>query len=463
MSTTDRVSHELRKVEREIDNHYKSNPLVNLPFATAAWYFLAYSECYLLRQMEKDLTSQQSEMMIDNLLNTLKHPMFWIFDECKPEGRIPTAFDNNMFEASSNLWGLGWEYGWFDTAYRYASNGWVGLELQGSTIQPTEELFRDQKYKAYNYLIKAHESDETLPLIDLDSFHLLEETIRRSVRVKGNRFTYNFNPKMIDEAINIMNPIYDKAFPSPRKWKFGRYSLEDYRRVFEAISAMASIHFRARMIAINMGCRNRAYLDSIFLPKCDGLVNRVISYSDVSKEKVQSILDDLTYGNRGVKNPDPALQPIIKLNSRHYAIVPHLWLSSAPERNLAVLLNKIPSERDIYAKIVGEQEKLMQDHFITNLLETGFRVEHGSVANLPDIDLAIVNDSEKSCLLLEFKWFINPAEIREVIDKSEAIKKGISQVLEFKHAFSKGHKGLSKKLKIGPVTDSKVLLFHRIG
>ena len=253
---------------------------------------------------------------------------------------------------------------------------------------------------------------------------------------------------MIDETINIITPVYDKVFQLPGEWEFSHYLLGDYRKVFEAILAMALIHFRAKCIAISIGCQNMAYLDSILLLKCDELVNRVIRYSDVSKEKVQSILDDLTYGNRGVNNPDPVLQPIIKLNAKHYAIVPNLWISSAPERNLTVLLNKIPSERNIYAKLVDENEKLMQDRFITNLLETGFRVVHGNVANLSDVDLAIVNDAEKSCLLLELKWFINPAEIREVMDKSKAVKKGISQVLKFKQAFSKGHEGLLEKLKI---------------
>ena len=448
MSTTDRVSPELREAEKEIDNYYKSNPLLELPFATAAWYLLAFGENWFLKQAGYNLTSQESEMMIDNLVNELKHPISWIFSTCEPGGQIPSAYDDGMFDASWNLFRLGRRYGWFDTAYRYGSNGWVRLKLQESTIQPTKELFTSQEYKAYNYLIKTHETDEVISSIDFDSFHLLGETVSRSVKVKGNRFSYEFNPRIIDDAIKVISPCYDNAFSLPGEWEFSRYSLIDFRRVFEAISAMASIHWRARMTAIEMGCQNMAYLDSIFVPTCNELANRVIRYSRVSEEKVLSIFDDLTYGNREVFHPDPALQPLIKLNSESYAIMPHLWLSSNPERNLTALFNKIKSEEKIYRKLVSEKEDLMRQCFTTDLYDKGFRFVWGNVANLPDVDLAIVNDSEKACLLLELKWFIDPAEIREIIDRSKDIKKGICQVLKFKDTFVNNHEPLLKKLKI---------------
>ena len=44
MDTTDNISPELRKVEKEIDNYYKTNKLLILPFATAAWSLLARIE-----------------------------------------------------------------------------------------------------------------------------------------------------------------------------------------------------------------------------------------------------------------------------------------------------------------------------------------------------------------------------------------------------------------------------------
>ena len=69
------------------------------------------------------------------------------------------------------------------------------------------------------------------------------------------------------------------------------------------------------------------YLDSIYVLDCNELVRRVIRYSGLPKEKVGSIFDDLTYGNGGIEHPDPALQPLIKLSSESYAIVPSVLSS----------------------------------------------------------------------------------------------------------------------------------------
>ena len=168
MKTIDNVSPELRKIEKEIDNYYKSNPLVKLPFATAAWSLLAYAEnSVLMEHVRHQLTSQELEIMGDNFVNELKAPMVWLLLACKPDGQIPVAYDHKVLQASRNLFRLGKKYQWFEEAYTYASRGWIKLELHESTIQPTKEFSTDQEYRAYARLMKVHESDEAVSLINI--------------------------------------------------------------------------------------------------------------------------------------------------------------------------------------------------------------------------------------------------------------------------------------------------------
>ncbi len=448
MSSTDSVSPELRKAEKEIDNYYKSNPLLKQSFTTAVWHLLAFGEEVMLKETSQNLTFQDRERIHDNLVNNLKYPVNWLYRGCKQGGKIPFAFDGHKFQASWNLFKLVQEYISFFTAYFLAYQEWIELDLQGFTIHPAEELFNGIEYEAYNRLIKPYQLQEALSLIDVDNFHLLIDVINNSVKVKGDRFSCKLNPRIVSDMMIVREPILDKIFLLRSEWEFSRYSLGDFRKVFEVISAMADIRWIARKEAINQGCANRGYADSIYVPTCNELLRRVVRYSGVPDEKAQSIFDDLTYGNQGIKHPDPALQPLIKLNSNQYAIMPNLWLSSAAERNLTVLLNKIPSEREIYAKLVDEKEKLMRERFTTDLSDKDFKFISGRVKNLPDVDLAIVNDIEKVCLLLEFKWFIDPAEVREIIEKSEEIEKGISQMLKFKQAFVDNHEPMLTKLGI---------------
>lgn len=162
------------------------------------------------------------------------------------------------------------------------------------------------------------------------------------------------------------------------------------------------------------------------------LIRTVVRYSDMSPIDVQSILDDLTYGYSGITSPVPALQPLIKLNHKYYTIVPNIWISSAAERNFISLVNRLPSEKGIYEKYVNEKEHLMKERIKSRLSDTDFKSYSGNVANLTDVDLAIVSHSEKVCLLLELKWFIAPTTAQERINKSKEIKEGISQMLKLK-------------------------------
>ena len=451
MSTTDRVSLELQEAEKEIDNYYTSNPLLKLPFATAAWHFLAFAEDKMFKQTTLQLTPQEFGNMCDNFINDLKVPMYWLYRDCIPEGKIPSAYDANIHKASLNLLKIGQKYRWFVVAFVCHTQRKIKLEIQGQTIQPVGNFFEATEegieYEAYNDLITSQKLQEASSMLNFDSLPI--DSIERTLRVKGDRFRYKLDHKIVSGMISCLKPFCDNMFILPRGWKFSRYSLGDFRKVFEAILAMAVIHLNARIIAIKKGCQNMAYLDSIYLPTCSELLRRVVKYSHLPDEMVQSILDDLTYGNRGIKHPDPALQPLIKLNSKDYAIMPNLWICSAAERNLTILLNKLPSEKKIYRTLVSEKEALMRKSIIAELSEKGFSFISEKVTNpLPDIDLAIVSDSEKVCLLLELKWFIDPAEAREIIEKSKEIEKGISQIQKLKQAYTNNHKLLLEKLNI---------------
>ena len=443
---TDKLTRKLREIEEEIDLYYKSNPLVNLPFAMTAWSFLVFAEDWMLKQTFRSLTSQEYEAIADDLINQLKDPMCWLYNACNPGGQVPFAYSADIHKASWDLFKLAGEYRWFVFAYTYFSRKRLKLDLQEATIQPTEDFFIDIEYNAYNRLVKSHQSEEASSSVNLDN--LPRDAIKRFLRIDGERFYYKLNPRMVSDTIAVRKPIVDRMFSLPSEWQLSRYTLEDFRKVYEAISAMASIHQIAREIAASRGCVRMGYIDSICVCRIDDLLRQVVRYSGVSEPEVRSIFDDLCYGNNDISHPDPALQPLIKLNAETCAIMPYLWLLSSAERNLTVLLNRLYSEKDIYSRLTNEKEILMRKRLIDRLCDKGFRFICVSVPGLPDIDLAIIMDSEKTCLLLELKWFIGPDEAREVIEKSEEIEKGISQVLKLKRAFANNHELLLEKLEI---------------
>ena len=447
MKTTDRLTPELRKIEKEIDDYYKSNPLLKLPFATAVWHLLAVAENDALRQELGGIDNINNiHALAGEFSVNLEHSMSWLYGACDCGGQVSSVYDGNLRQASRDLFELGKKYACFDFTYRCASNGVFVLELQGSTIQPIGDLFEGLEYEAYNILIDFHHAEEPLSFTNFENFP--KDAIERSLSMEGNGFRYKLNRGLVSDMMKYLRPFFDRMFSLPSEWQFSRYSLGDFRKVFEVICAISHIHFTARIIAMNRGCKDLGNANSIYMPTYIELLTRVVNYSRVPKAAVQNILDDLTYGNGGILHPIPALQPLIKLNSDVYAIAPHLWISSAAEVNFTMLLNKLQSEKHIYSKLSTEKEGLMRERIATRLTGKGFRILSEDVPDLPDIDLAIIMDVEKTCLLLELKWFIAPTLARERVEKSEEIAKGVSQVLELKQAFANNHELLLKKLKI---------------
>lgn len=447
MTTTDKVARELRHIEKQIDLLYKSNPLVNLPFATAAWHLLVTAEDEMLIQQRANRNRpDQIQLLSTEFATNLEYSMFWLYSTCNRSGQISPAYDNDLSEASIDLLKLGKKYASVVFAFTCASRGVFKLKLQGSTIQPEGNFFANLQYMAYNYLIDCYHAQRPLSLSNHEDYPT--DGITHSLRIDGNRFRYKLNPRIVSDMVAFHKPTFDSMFTLPEKWHFSSYSLGEFRRVFEVICAIAHIHITARHIAISNNVDRLGDADSIYIENCDDLLRRVINYSRVSESVVRHILDDLAYGNERVEKPEPRLQPLIKLTPDSYAIVPHLWICMSAENSVTTLLNKHTSDRKAYLDYSKTKEEMMRDRIINRLTGKGLRTVYKGVPGLPDIDLAIISDVEKTALLLELKWFIAPVIARELTEKSKEIKKGISQVLKLRHAFANNSEPLLNKLEI---------------
>jgi len=276
------------------------------------------------------------------------------------------------------------------------------------------------------------------------------DQITNSVRVFGETFSYKFGKRAINDVIKYLSSHFTSSFRLPDNWKFNRYSLNDFRKIAKVLTALCFIHMIARNTAAQNGCIGLGYTNSILVYTKEKLEWDIIRYAGVPQNVASAFIEDMTYGNRGIKIPDPATQPLIKLNENSYALTPFLLLGSSMERNLTVLLNKIPEERSQYLKLVDEKENYMRKNIKEKLNSPSIRFFNGSLSDksLPDIDLAVISDSEKTVLLFELKWFIEPSEQRETIEKSKEISTGISQLIKLSNARNNNPEILYKTLNV---------------
>jgi len=169
------------------------------------------------------------------------------------------------------------------------------------------------------------------------------------------------------------------------------------------------------------------FSDALWMPRIDELISRLNNYTKINKETIKYILEYLTFGRLDIRNPDIATQPLIDLENDHYALCSMVWLNTNCERNICVLLNQIKEEQKIYSKLVNDKEESLINEIKDKLKNKSLDFRSGKLQDT-DVDLAIIDHKNKVCICVELKWFIEPAEVREVIQRSKEIQKGITQV-----------------------------------
>ena len=347
---------------------------------------------------------------------------------CQGDGSIPHKHDQEMFDAARAIAKLADDYLAFEAAYTYASIGVIGLTLDHNTIIPDPLLKQNARYEAYDRLVDGG-GDEMLPKNGAQI--QLVQQLGASLRLMGERFSYRLNPRIVRLAENATEVPLGPEPPLPARWTFSRYSVGDFQRWARVLRALCGIHVLARVQASHAGLREWGFADSLVIMGKREIHRRMIRYTGLDKETTGALIEDHTYGARGIHQPDPALQPLIPIFPDKLGIAPHLVLCSRLERNFAVLMNRIPEERAIYSSLSSDREDRSRRRIVDMLTPMRIRHWHGNVPGwdaASEVDLALMDEGSKHCLILELKSFVAPAEVREIWERSEEIAEGIAQI-----------------------------------
>lgn len=428
--STDRILPRLREIEDNIDKAYQSNPLIQLARPQALWYLLsAYEEYFIksdLDQNTQSLTIYEQSALTDNLINQLKWPMRWIYSDCNISTNYSTKYSDHYYSASMQLLAHSFEYMQFESAFSYASWGIIDLRLDNNTIKATPQIEDEAQYDAYDRF--THEQYNPKNGYD---FEKIINLIQNDVTVIDTKFSYKLKNRTVAKVTKLFRKTIDNRFRLPTDWKLTKYPLDYYSSVLKTLWIISAIHYCARIVAANRGCVGLGYSQSLIINNRSQLIRKLVGLTELPSFAIDSILTDLTYGKRDMRFPDPALQPLFEIVPGQICWSPNLILTAALERNLLVLLNRTSSGRKSYSQISGHKETILRDSIISDLQNFNFRFKYGKVPSWGtknDIDIAIISDEQKCCLLVELKSFFGPADPKELYHKSKDIAKGIDQI-----------------------------------
>lgn len=414
---------DLEAVEQEIDAAFANNPLKRVPWTQSVWTLLSVIEDHHFNIMVvHPLPEQQASAYVDGLINAMTHPLRVLHAESP---RSPTDLAQKLVSAhygyASEWLNAAYDYNHFCSIFPLYRAKEINLTVNGDQIKPTDWSKTDLSYETYDRLVGKRDP-ETDVRADINA---IVPFLTPRIHISDGRYAVDFTPDLLKALDRHIAPAFRGRHVLPDDWQFSRFSLAQYRMIFVSLQAMLVAWFVARQLVVSE-LPALAYESSVWTPSKDVLAAMLAASTGLSDQIVRNVLEYLTFGAVGVRHPDAAIQPLFDLGNGHYGIAPFLLIHVHAERNLSVLLNQVAADRKLYADVVIEKEHRLRSETILSLKAMGLNFKHGNVDGT-DIDLAIIDCAEKICLCIELKWFIEPAEIREVLLRSEELEKGVSQ------------------------------------
>jgi hypothetical protein len=453
--TSQLATKDLHDIEAEIDEAFAKNDLARLLFAQCAWTLLSVVEDHHFKvTVMSPLEAPQAAIYVDGLMNALTYPL-QVCHQRAAKG--PFTFNRIIVEQHYQL-ANDWldrakDYAHFCTIFPLFHDKKIELVVQGNQLIPTDWSTMDLSYEVYDRFVAKRGPDQE-PGLDPN---LVYRDLVDNMHVDGSVYSVKFTPSLMESLSSTFKDPLIRRHALPGDWQFTHFSLAQYREVFICLQFMAYGWFVARQIAAADGAFAIAFASAVWTPRKGFLISAIARHTGIHKSVVESVIRYLTFGEMHVRNSDIAIQPIVDLTNGEYAISPFIVTHVHAERNLCVLLNQVPADRQLYSQVVNEKEKQARSNTISDLAGLGLDFKHGQLDET-DLDLAIIDRNSRLCLCIEMKWFIEPAEVREILDREEELRRGVVQARKIAKMFSDNNARLMALLEIDRSYDFQAMI-----
>lgn len=212
----------------------------------------------------------------------------------------------------------------------------------------------------------------------------------------------------------------------PDGWRCGLLDGASVRRALIGLKAFALYRTVQIEEAMERYGRRRPPVRSVLRTEPLGaLLKSVSSAADVDIEVVKHLVTLLTFGER-TRSPDPALQPLFVSHERQSTVIPlNLLSSSRIERNCLSLLARVDrsgfdASSDVFSKAMVSRIQAVVEK--RGNWSSRSHVHVPQSRQLGDIDLLVLSAAEKCLLALELKWTLVPADMREIVIRTNTAK-----------------------------------------
>lgn len=412
---------EIRALEARFDACADGHPLLERRRSEAMTLFTAVADMKLVMAYVQGMDPQRLHAFGDGLINSLRHGYAWIQRGTEPGGVGAPEYSKIQLDEAKSLIDLADDYDLCWVIFPMAYRGLASLEQAEGVLTATHSWAEQPEYEAYNRLASVRPPAE-------DPTALVFEFFDRVVTVAqgGGAIAHVVKDRgLLRAGLAAMEATLAGAFEVPDEWAFTSYTIGEFRRVAVALRTIAYAMLVARATRFVDGDRTSVAPVTFARAELSRLLAELV---DVERSRVKSILRTMTFGALpGLREIDPALQPIVEAGGGRLLLPLAYHAHSSPERNHLVLLNRIENERDIYSRLVQGKESSLFDDLVAALPDGMHAARADPTSTRPEADLIVWSTAERRAFAVELKWFIRPAEIREVVERDEELAKGVKQ------------------------------------
>ncbi|ELB2008424.1 hypothetical protein QNZ70_004536 [Vibrio parahaemolyticus] len=420
--------------DQALENLEPPHPLLDI----SVWHLLTTAEDQIRMFFAGWIPNKQLHLLsiVDNLKYALRHSISDVSKKTKNEKiTLPQKTIPKAYEQASKLLIASEKYETLSRLIASTYNSRGKFIKSGEDYELEYSDLVDIRYSVLEGL--GHGADVSPDItgvlhrwLTIESKNYEEQLIAtkifESVRVKKGRVAYKYN-EHVAYGIAKQIPQRDEVIPDDFVFSWGAayktHALINSLLV-RCLYHVLAVEFAARKLSLKGGAESSLLLVISKEQLCTDL-QQLANFSD---QDVCAFIDMLTYGNNAL-TPDIALQPLFLSKSGLLMIPCYHILNSNVQRNLLALLAKISPKK------FDTQSSCFENHMVSkiqpslkNWNQTVLNKEFKVRGQKEEIDGLILDKQNKTILLLELRWILQPGDAREVYNKIKVTSEKVDQL-----------------------------------